>query len=133
MQNIPNYFTENEILIVVLILIAISLGWILRKTWKRFLFLLRKWRGIRGESKAKNLFKQYGYSILKEQVSIKGKFFEDGVPIKYIVRPDYLVEKNSNKYIERQQLKYGTKERLIADFIAGMTDRYAINLHKKIK
>ena len=41
--------------------------------------------------------------------------------------------KNSNKYIERQQLKYGTKERLIADFIAGMTDRYAINLHKKIK
>ena len=25
------------------------------------------------------------------------------------------------------------KERVIADFIAGMTDRYAINLHKKIK
>ena len=25
------------------------------------------------------------------------------------------------------------KERLIADFIAGMTDRYAINLYKKIK
>ena len=24
-------------------------------------------------------------------------------------------------------------ERIIADFIAGMTDRYAINLHKKIK
>ena len=25
------------------------------------------------------------------------------------------------------------KERVIADFIAGMTDRYAINLHKEIK
>ena len=25
------------------------------------------------------------------------------------------------------------KERVIADFIAGMTDRYAINLHKKMK
>ena len=25
------------------------------------------------------------------------------------------------------------KERVIADFVAGMTDRYAINLHKKIK
>ena len=110
MQNIPNYFTENEMLILVLILIAISLGWILRKAWKRFLFLLRKWRGIRGESKAKNLFKQYGYSILKEQVSIKGKFFEDGVPIKYIVRPDYLVEKNSNKYIA--EVKTGDSSKL---------------------
>ena len=25
------------------------------------------------------------------------------------------------------------KERVVADFIAGMTDRYAINLYKKIK
>ena len=25
------------------------------------------------------------------------------------------------------------KERVIADFVAGMTYRYAINLHKKIK
>ena len=24
------------------------------------------------------------------------------------------------------------RERVVADFIAGMTDRYAINLHKKI-
>ena len=30
-------------------------------------------------------------------------------------------------------LKNEKKERVIADFIAGMTDRYAINLHKKIK
>ena len=29
--------------------------------------------------------------------------------------------------------KMNRKERVIADFIAGMTDRYAINLHKKIK
>ena len=25
------------------------------------------------------------------------------------------------------------KERAVSDFIAGMTDRYAINLHKRIK
>ena len=29
--------------------------------------------------------------------------------------------------------KNNSKERVVADFIAGMTDRYAINLYKKIK
>jgi dGTPase len=37
------------------------------------------------------------------------------------------------KYINQQILKNNEKERAVADFIAGMTDRYAINLHKKIK
>ena len=40
---------------------------------------------------------------------------------------------NTKKYISNELLKNEQKERLIADFIAGMTDRYAINLHKKIK
>ena len=40
---------------------------------------------------------------------------------------------NTKKYISRELLENEQKERLIADFIAGMTDRYAINLHKKIK
>ena len=41
--------------------------------------------------------------------------------------------KNSRKYISRDLFKNEEKERVIADFIAGMTDRYAINLHKEIK
>jgi len=41
--------------------------------------------------------------------------------------------KNSKKYINNDLLKNGKKERAISDFIAGMTDRYAINLHKNIK
>ena len=41
--------------------------------------------------------------------------------------------KNPNKYIAKDLLKNKSKERAIADFIAGMTDRYAINLHNKIK
>jgi len=45
---------------------------------------------------------------------------------------NYLL-KNTKKYISKELLKNEEKERLIADFIAGMTDRYAINLHKKIK
>ena len=41
--------------------------------------------------------------------------------------------KNSRKHISEDLFKREQKERVIADFIAGMTDRYAINLHKKIK
>ena len=41
--------------------------------------------------------------------------------------------KNPRKHINKDMFKNEDKERVIADFIAGMTDRYAINLHKKIK
>ena len=41
--------------------------------------------------------------------------------------------KNPKKYINNELFNKEQKERVITDFIAGMTDRYAINLHKKIK
>jgi len=41
--------------------------------------------------------------------------------------------KNHKKYINKKMFNYAKKERVIADFIAGMTDRYAINLYNKIK
>ena len=37
--------------------------------------------------------------------------------------------KKPKKYIKRDLLENGTQERAIADFIAGMTDRFAINLN----
>ena len=43
------------------------------------------------------------------------------------------ISKNPRKHIGNELFKNELKERVIADFIAGMTDRYAINLHKKIK
>ena len=43
------------------------------------------------------------------------------------------LSKNPKKYINEELLRKAPKERVVADFIAGMTDRYAINLHKKIK
>ena len=43
------------------------------------------------------------------------------------------LSKKPKKYISNKLFKNEKKERVIADFIAGMTDRYAINLHKKIK
>ena len=41
--------------------------------------------------------------------------------------------KSPFKYIDKKLFKNMSKERVVADFIAGMTDRYAINLHKNIK
>ena len=40
---------------------------------------------------------------------------------------------NPKKYINEELFINKKKERVISDFIAGMTDRYAINLYKKIK
>ncbi len=41
--------------------------------------------------------------------------------------------KYPKKHIKTELFKNENKERVIADFIAGMTDRYAINLYKQIK
>ena len=43
-----------------------------------------------------------------------------------------LISKKPNKFLTKEQLKLN-KYRAIADFISGMTDRFAINLHKNIK
>ena len=44
----------------------------------------------------------------------------------------YLI-KYPKKHINNDLLIRDGKERAVSDFIAGMTDRYAINLHKLIK
>ena len=42
------------------------------------------------------------------------------------------ISKNPKKYIDKNLFKNEKKERVIADFIGGMSDRYAINMHKKL-
>ena len=44
-----------------------------------------------------------------------------------------IIIKNPKKYIDIKKYKNSKLERIICDYIAGMTDRYAINLYKKIK
>jgi dGTPase len=44
-----------------------------------------------------------------------------------------LIRKNPKKFINITKYKNSNIERIICDYIAGMTDRYAINLYKKIK
>ena len=45
----------------------------------------------------------------------------------------YKINKKPFKFIKKANLKKQTKERVICDFIAGMTDRYAINLYRPLK
>jgi len=52
---------------------------------------------------------------------------------KNIIKDLFLSIKNKpNKFLTKEQLKLD-KHRAIADFISGMTDRFAINLHKSLK
>ena len=50
--------------------------------------------------------------------------------IKYLFKH---LQQKPQKYISKELFKNDKKERVIADFIAGMTDRYAINLYNSIK
>ena len=50
-----------------------------------------------------------------------------------IKRLFFLIKKNPQKFLKVKFNKKINIERLICDFIAGMTDRYAINLYNKIK
>ena len=43
------------------------------------------------------------------------------------------IKKNPKQYINIKKYDNSKIERIICDYIAGMTDRYAINLYKKIK
>ncbi len=43
------------------------------------------------------------------------------------------IKKNPRKYINKNRKRIDSKERYVCDFIAGMTDRYAINLYKSLK
>ena len=52
---------------------------------------------------------------------------------KIIKKLFFIIIKNPKKYINIKKYKNSKLERIICDFIAGMTDRYAINLYKKIK
>ena len=45
----------------------------------------------------------------------------------------YKIKKDPKKFVKSHNIKKIYNDRLICDFIAGMTDRYAINLYNKIK
>ena len=69
----------------------------------------------------KNMY--YSSDVLKK--TNKGK--------KIINRLFKEINKNSKKYLKKNELLNENKERAVCDYIAGMTDRYAINLYNSIK
>ena len=72
--------------------------------------------------------------FVKKKMYINKKVIKNTNKGKKIIKDlfKYLL-KNSKRYINSELFKKDQKERLIADFIAGMTDRFAINLYEKIK
>ena len=90
---------NNEWLLLVFVLFILYLGWRIRRAWKNFLFYLIKRKGRKGEGIAINLLKKEGYEIIDEQVSFPGFLFENNKKVEYFVKPDFLVEKNGEKFI----------------------------------
>ena len=52
---------------------------------------------------------------------------------KIIIKLFSQIKKNPKQYINIKKYRNSNTERMICDYIAGMTDRYAINLYNKIK
>tara|TARA_B100000029_G_scaffold509333_1_gene598287 strand:- start:1836 stop:2981 length:1146 start_codon:yes stop_codon:yes gene_type:complete len=77
------------------------------------------------DKEIKNFLKVYMYNHQKVLINTnKGKEI-------IVVLFKYLL-KNYKKHIDQRLFENEKRERVIADFIAGMTDRYAINLYNKI-
>ena len=78
------------------------------------------------DSMIKNFLKQKMY--FHRNVNVKTNYG------KKIIKNLFLkIKNNPKKYININKYNNSNLERIISDYIAGMTDRYAINLYKKIK
>ena len=81
-----------------------------------------------------SLFDFYIKEFLKEKMYYSKNVLKKTNQGKKIIKYLFMkIIKNKSKYIKNDNLKKIKKERSISDFIAGMTDRYAINLYNQIK
>jgi dGTPase len=78
------------------------------------------------DKKIKSFLKQKMY--FHKDVNSKTNFGR-----KVITRLFFQIKKNPKKYINIEKYGNSNSERVICDYIAGMTDRYAINLYNRIK
>ncbi len=76
--------------------------------------------------KIKNFLKQKMY--FHKEVNSKTNYGR-----KVITKLFTSIRRNPKKYIDIKKYNNPNLERIICDYIAGMTDRYAINLYKQIK
>ena len=85
-------------------------------------------------SKEMSLFDDNIKKFLKEKMYLHKKVIQKTAQGKKIVKSLFVkIKKNPKKYININNVKKLDLDRSISDFIAGMTDRYAINLYNKSK
>ncbi len=85
-------------------------------------------------SKKMQLFDLSIKKFLKEKMYFHKKVLDKTKLGKKIVKSlFFIIKKKPNKYINTRLLKKSNTNRIISDFIAGMTDRFAINLYNKSK
>ena len=73
-------------------------------------------------------------SFLKEKMYFSKNVLKKTNMGKKIIKFLFLkIKKNPTKYISKKKYKILELERNICDYIAGMTDRYAINLYNSLK
>jgi len=85
-------------------------------------------------SKKMNLFDVSIKRFLKEKMYHHKSVVQKTSYGKKVIKGLFLkIKKNPKKYININNIKKSDIDRLICDFIAGMTDRFAINLYNKSK
>jgi len=85
-------------------------------------------------SKKMNLFDMSIKSFLKEKMYHSQNVLKKTNMGKKIIKFLFLeIKKNPSKFIKKSIYKKKNFERSICDFVAGMTDRYAINLYDSLK
>jgi len=85
-------------------------------------------------SKEMNSFDLVIKSFLKEKMYLSKNVLKKTNIGKKIIKFLFLkIKKNPSKFIKKSAYQKNNLERNICDFIAGMTDRYAINLYNSLK
>ena len=85
-------------------------------------------------SKEMNLFDISIKSFLKERMYLSSNVLKKTNMGKKIIKSLFLkIKKNPSKFLKKSIYQQNNFERNICDFVAGMTDRYAINLYNSLK
>ena len=83
-------------------------------------------------NKFKNIEKEIRLFLKQKMYNNKNVLIKNNNGKKIVKKLYFLMSRNPNKFLSKKQLKEN-KTRGIADFISGMTDRYAINLYNSTK
>ena len=85
-------------------------------------------------SPSMNLFDLSVKSFLKNRMYYNKNVLKKTNKGKMIIKKLFLIiKKRPSKYIKKDDMSKKSKERAVCDFIAGMTDRFAINLYNSTK